>query len=62
MQTISEREVVKRFNLPDGCCIGCHEDDDEFGYSLCEISIDENTIADVCCVVMRYYKEYKKNL
>lgn len=45
-------EVKKLLSLDAACCDSCHEDDEEYGYPLCEIGIAGNSYW-VCCYVQQ---------
>lgn len=44
------REVLKAAGepVPEECCGSCHDDDEEFGYEMCEIEREDKTYY-VCC-------------
>lgn len=43
----------RHFNIPDSiqCCISCHDDDDYYGYEMCELATEDNGWFNVCCTI-----------
>lgn len=59
---LTEQDIIDMIgDYYDGCCSSCHNNF-EFGYaSMCEIWIDNNTYAEVCCKVNEAYEKWKNN-
>lgn len=55
-------EIVTEFKLKPGCCESCHEDYDEYGYTMIELYEDWDGIdAIICCQVSRELDKKKEN-
>lgn len=50
-------EVADKFDLKEGCCSSCHEDEEEYGYDMCEFELPSGETVHVCC---RIANEYRK--
>lgn len=58
-------EFCKKFSLcadngiylPEICCVSCHTDHDDYGYSLRCIDIEQEGYFEVCCAVGIEYDE-----
>jgi hypothetical protein len=42
-----------------GCCVSCHEDNEEYGYGLCSAEIDGMEV-ECCCKVSTWIGETQK--
>lgn len=42
------------------CCVSCHEDYEEFGYDLCELTLPDEIVIECCCVAKSYVDSLKK--
>lgn len=57
---VSENAIQKLIKHPY-CCNSCHDDADDYGYDLIELTPEElgkNRWAEVCCEVANMFKEW----
>jgi hypothetical protein len=60
MKWISEDKVRRLIKYDGSCCLSCHEDCDEYGYSMIGIRFSKEREAEVCCAVSNAFHEWDK--